>query len=530
MIDTPLRFSPSTLARSTGGCPRYRALKALPARSRTNGRRPKRRIWETFGLGPLDKVLDLHEFDGYDVDAALERWRGGEGRGAHPALARWTEHAVRRYLEAAARLHDGLALEPVSRLWARRPEQPAEGPTGSREEIVYGRRYSNNEVRELRIVRFREVGGRPRDEAEIAMAAAVLATGGPVYSDRWAPRLHIGRSTRPERVRIVEIGCADGSGNVLFDGTPEEALAAYEGHARGRLQEVAAGEELRPGFDCGKCPLVDTCPAVPSVPGLLGVDDDARPRRTWSVTTARRYNTCALTSYLHELNLPRDIAREENESTTRGRVVHDEIEARHRRSPLRVCGTDEVVTESLAASTADLVGREEARLRLQMLADHSFVCPARHAGEDAEFHPEQHVVVHDPSADVVVIARIDLLYRVGRRWRYRETKTSKYVYEGNLLENYKQIALAILLSAEGVLPGGQGGCHVELERLTASGPVLTEFDVADPELVQAAREVVRSAVVGWHADETPAASPDSKTCGSCGFNRWCPDAVAEARA
>jgi hypothetical protein len=163
-----------------------------------------------------------------------------------------------------------------------------------------------------------------------------------------------------------------------------------------------------------------------------------------------------------------------------------------------------------------------------MIGDHFLVCPLRGADEETEVHPERSVVVYDPAANVVVIAKVDLLYRTAGVWRLRETKTARHLNEGNPLTRFPQISLAILLSAEGLLPGGRGGCRVELERLTAYGPVMSEFDVHDPELVAEAREVVRSRVVDWHADERLATKPGKKACGECGFTRWCPDAARGA--
>ncbi|MFD0692423.1 PD-(D/E)XK nuclease family protein [Actinomadura fibrosa] len=536
MLDTPLRLSPSAVTRS-GGCPRYRALKARPAQGRANGGRSGETFRETFGLGPLGKVLDLVEFDGLDAEAALARWRGDPSRDHHPALVRWTEHAVRQYLDAQTNgIRTEPVLQPVSRTWARRLDRPLDGLPEPHEEIVHGRRYAGGGVRELRLTRYQGVEDRPRDEAEIALAAAVVAAGGPVLGNRWGTGpLLIGRHERPERVRVVEVGCLDASSNVLFDDTAEAAFAAYEEHASGRVLEVATGEALRPGTDCGRCPIIASCPAVPSVPGLLNIDACTGPRRIWSVTTSRQYHTCAPIPYFHDLNLPRDAAREESGSTIRGRLVHAEIEARHARVPPRACAADDPLAGSAEATVDEPTAKNiaddlETRLRHQMLGDHSFVCPMRHAGTTTgvEIVPEHQVVTYDPSANVAVIAKIDLLYRIGGNWRLREIKTSRHLYEGDLLQKYEQIALAVLLSAEGALPGGRGGCRVELERLTATGPVLTEFDATDPELVRAAREVVQSAVARWHSDETLATSP-GKACRDCGFIRWCPDARTDAK-
>lgn len=525
MPDTLLRISPSLVARPKGGCPRYRALKARPARSRPNGGRRRRRPREAFGLGPFGKVLDLIEFDDLDPETALARWPGRQSLVPHPALVRWTEHAVRRYLDARADgTLAGRPLQPVSRKWARRLDRPLARLPEPHEEIVHGRRYESDDVRELRLTRYQGVEGRTRDEAEIALAAAVLAAGGPVLGRPWDPGpLRIGRAEQPRRVRVVEVGCLDGSSNLLFDDTPEAALEAYEEHARERVVEVATSEELRPGSDCGQCPAVTSCAAVPSVPGLLGVDEPTGSTRVWSVTTSRRYGMCPPVPYFHDLNLPRDTAREENESTVRGRLVHAEIETRHRRVPPRPCAPDDPITVPTEPGTE--TNDEEDELRRQMLGDHFLACPMRSSGDavDTEFSPEHQVVVHDPSADVVVIAKADLLYRVGGTWRIRETKTSLRPYEGDLLRRHEQVALAVLLSAEGALPGGRGGCRVELERLTATGPLLTEFDPADPVVVGRAREVVQAAVASWYSDETLATSP-GPACRNCGFTRWCPDA------
>ena len=208
-----------------------------------NGVRRGRTFRETFGLGPLGKVLDLVEFDGLETEAALARWRGGPSRDLHPALVRWTEHAVRQYLDARTNeMNAGPVLQPVSRTWARLLNRPLDGLSDPHEEIVHGRRYAGGRVRALCLTRYGGVEGRPRDEAEIALAAAVLAAGGPVLNRPWSTGpLLIGRYERPERVRVIEIGCLDGSSNVLFDDTAEVAFEAYEEHALDRVRMAPQG-------------------------------------------------------------------------------------------------------------------------------------------------------------------------------------------------------------------------------------------------------------------------------------------------
>lgn len=158
-----------------------------------------------------------------------------------------------------------------------------------------------------------------------------------------------------------------------------------------------------------------------------------------------------------------------------------------------------------------------------MIGDHALVCPLRHRPDDAILHPELPVVVYDPDADVVVIAKADLLYRVAYQWTLRETKTAGVLSEGDPLDQYPQLALAVLLAGAEVLPG-KGRCRVELERLTGSGPVLTELDIAATDVVAKAQRVLEEHVSAWHADARYPAKA-GKACADCPFTRWCPDAV-----
>jgi hypothetical protein len=158
-----------------------------------------------------------------------------------------------------------------------------------------------------------------------------------------------------------------------------------------------------------------------------------------------------------------------------------------------------------------------------MIGDHALVCPLRNGPDDAEVHPERPIVVYDPDADVVVIAKTDLLYRVADRWTLRETKTVKAPSKEDLLVEYPQLALAVLLADAGVLPGG-GPCGVELERLTGSGPVVTELEVAAPDVVAQARRVLLKYVSEWHTD-TRYPTKAGNACEDCPFTRWCPDAA-----
>jgi len=361
-------------------------------------------------------------------------------------------------------------------------------------------------------------------DAEIAVAVGVLAGGRPVWSSRWEKeQLILGRSEECRLVRLVEIGCLDASHRILFEGTPEEAYERYGQDVQERIDELTAADGHRPGDGCGRCAAVAECPAVPSRPGLLGIDNPGPARRSWSVTTGRTYRKCPAQAHLENLFLPRDRAAEDSEATVRGKAVHEWIEHRHRRTPGRPCDSADVpdASETWRQGDREVTGFQ-ARLGTQMIGDHALVCPLGDGPEDVEAHPERTIVVHDPDADVVVIAKTDLLYRAGERWALRETKTARVLSEGDPLEQYPQLALAVLLVDHGVLPGAEE-CGVELERLTGSGPVVSRLDPRAPDVLAQARRVVESHVSQWHADIDFTARP-GEACEDCPFTRWCPDA------
>ncbi|MFM9444312.1 PD-(D/E)XK nuclease family protein [Streptomyces acidiscabies] len=476
-------------------------------------------------------MLDLIEFKSLSVQDALAEWRAASERPFHAGLGQWTEHAVRGYLAASEQipvvpgLPHGESLEPVSRLWARQrgPQGPADPDWY--EEMVADRRYAGHGVRELRVVRKGSVVDGPRDESEIAVAVGVLAGGSPVLSSRWEKkRLTLGRFEEPRLVRLVEIGCVDASYRILFEGTPEDAYARYDSDVEARIGTLIAGGSYRPGTNCGRCEAVATCPEVPSRPGLLGINGTNVPRRSWSMTTGRTYGKCPARAHLEDLFLPREGSAEDSEAVVRGKAVHAWIENRHRRMPSQPCEPDDTPgsEEAWQGEGWALTGLE-ARLGIQMIGDHALVCPLRDRPDDAELHPERPVVVYDPDADVVVIAKTDLLYRAADRWTLRETKTAKTLSKENLLEEYPQLALAVVLADAEVLPGSES-CAVELERLTGTGPVVTNLEAAVPDVVAQARRVLMRYVSSWHAD-TRYPTKAGKACKDCPFTRWCPDAV-----
>lgn len=528
--DAPLLRAYVSAARpGERSCPQYRAVKARPNVVDSLRQSGKRRGLEMFGLQVLNDLLDVIEFEGLSVDQALRRLRSpGYGRPPHPALARWAAGAATRWLAVGRVLRDGdgLALAPAAREWVVQ-WRPAPGAADQviHEVCAWGRRYVSTDlhVRELRIPRTRSVKGRKADDAERGAAAFVLAKGREVL--RRPARFTEPHVLRPpdlvQWVRVVEVGCEDGSHNVLFNDSPDEAVALYNKFARGQVRESVDGGEYRPGYDCADCALVAVCPAVPKRPGILGIDDRSMPRRSWSATDGRYYAECPAREYQRRVGLPP--GRTETPEVRRGRAVHAWLERCHERVPVAGCGPDDGPREAGWGGEWSLTSDDEL-MAAQMVGDHASVCPLNDGLRDQDVRVEQPVVVYDPASDVVVIAKPDLAYCERGSWMLREFKTSRYARSGeDPFRRYPQLALGLVLLAEGALGGDPCASRVELESLTSEGPVVRAFHPSDPDHLAYARRLVRELAAPWHGDLRSEATPGD-ACRDCEFISWCPDA------
>ncbi|MEV6935650.1 SDR family NAD(P)-dependent oxidoreductase, partial [Streptomyces sp. NPDC051132] len=135
---------------------------------------------------------------------------------------------------------------------------------------------------------------------------------------------------------------------------------------------------------------------------------------------------------------------------------------------------------------------------------------------------EPRVVRHDDTAEVIVIAEPDLLYRDGDSWVWRETKTSAHGARPaqDLLRAYPQLALAVLLLSRGDLGGSASRARVELEILRPDGADLEIIDPYAPAHRTTAAGLVRDLTAGWHRDDDYAATP-GEVCTRCEVARWC---------
>ncbi|PWV54847.1 PD-(D/E)XK nuclease family protein [Nocardiopsis sp. L17-MgMaSL7] len=512
-------------------------------------------------FNPLNAVLDLVEHLGQSIDRACnqlpapgersKRIMGEFVRPVHEGLLTWTRHAAQTYLNAleADERASGLNRTPVHEPWVRQ-YLPKDYPSLTRphEFCVWGRRYTfqdgHETVRELRIPVLGTLDKRQHDEAKLAVAAFVLATETHVDQDMFDvdPGYYLGgapypmrrdasRLQPPHRVRIVEASCLDSSTSspALFDGSITEAEDFYTSSGQKALYAVLQADTRVPGSGCLSCKVREGCTELRRTPGLLGVNNQSRPRRSWSVTAGRYFLECPAKEHFRSLHLPPENSVENPVAVRQGRAVHAWLEELHSRFPRRPCTLDDLPRnhDSWTAGEWTLIG-EEARQATEMLVGHIEVCPFQDVFPAAHVHVEQTVTADDPQADVLILARPDLLYQRDGSWVYRELKTtsSDYTPGGRwLLSRHPQLALAVLLFERGVIPLGANS-SVELETLTPNGPDVRILDPHSELTRSKAREVIHELAGPWHADMSHIPTPSPKICGQCSYRRWCPSSAA----
>lgn len=476
-------------------CPASNAFKARGLRLRDRGRK-KPEALETFTNGPFMAAADILEDLGNRSDDGRRR------PPLHDGLRQWTEHALRMYRKAFL---PGPELRLVKHPWAYRYSGPdLESQTTTHLWITaWGRCFesADGRLRELRlpVTRLRE-----RSDTERAVAAWVAAEGG--------------GDPRVEEVRVIQFGLSDGRPAPVFEGTRAQARAVYRDQGAPAVRALPHGQEYRPGSACVSCVAAPVCPALPKAGGLLGVADRSRPRRSWSATTGRGHAKCPARGYLRGLRLPTDDTVERNAAAERGRAVHDFLAERHGRPQAASC--DSLIPENWVPKGYRLPD-EERLLGAELLRHHAEVCPLRTPGAQSEIRVEPRLVFDDTAADLLVLADPDLLYRDAGAWVWRETKTSgSDRHRRDVLGTYPQLALAVKILGDGLLPGSTKGDRVELELLCPGGVDLRTLDPHAPQTRAAAEKVLREQVSGWHAEALFKAAPSAE-CGTCEVAKWC---------
>jgi len=501
------------------GCPERLAVKARPAVVPATPLRYGRSRYEQFPLGRLMDVLDEHEFKGATLHDALATLVGDES--LHPATLRWIRHAAECYVASSADGGDD-PLEAVQPYWvAQRPGQRTWELYG------WGRRYqsADGSHREFRFLRLGRADDRPRPPGQVAVAAYTTAVGEPANWPRpWREPFRPSTATAASHVRITEVGLLDGSHKVLFDDSAAQAAEYFAEHGRHAIKRLESGGARTPGAQCLDCKQLTGCGSVIRAPHLLAISGRReQPLRTFSISDGRSHAACPVQQHLRSLHLPK--LNEYGPEAGRGLAVHAFLEAAHQREPRRCCGPDDLPADPANWTGGDrLLTGDLARGGARMLARHQGVCPYLHHDQITEVQVEPALSYYDTVANVLVIAKPDLLYAEGPAWVWREVKTKerhRWMGEDMLLV-YPQLALGVVILAANLLGGDTNQHRIELETLTPASADIELLDVGDPQVVERARLVVSALAEPWHRDE-PAVTRPGPDCQMCPVRMWCPD-------
>ncbi|MCX2949753.1 PD-(D/E)XK nuclease family protein [Lentzea sp. NEAU-D7] len=527
-----LRISASLAGQAEDTCPDYTAAKARPAVSaRFPVRYPKARL-EDFPLARVQKVLDRVEFGGDSIDSALQDVERCAPP-LHDMQRNFVRHAARSYL-ANQRPQDAPPVVPCRHEWAVR------GTKGDRtwESTAWGRQYHDpaTGLREFRFLVLGQTGEqsgkKDRPAAQIAHAAHVAAFGQPAERAEWnnQPYRLLGAET-VNWVRVAEVGLMDGSYELLFEGTPEQARAYFAEHAKDRITSLVRGGRQRPGASCLKCKLLTSCDALPKTPGLLGLPSRRSPwpLRKVSVSDLRYHSDCPGMAFGYSSRLPR--ANEYSLEAQLGKAVHWWLERNHRHGAGECNAFDMPMADHRWGEDPYIMSGEWARIGSQMLGWHLDICPFN-AGSITDVSIESDLAFHDTSANVVVVAKPDMLFHDNGAVVWREIKTTQRDsrYHDDPLDAHPQLALATVLLADGHLGGDLAGARVELETLRPDSANLECIEpFHEPERVAKARRILHDLAEPWRSDEIFTARPTGRVCGTCPVSQWCSSALGGGR-
>lgn len=519
-----IRVGLPLLAQDRRSCPHGLALRGRPLIQQAPERSRSKPL-EDFALGPVMRALD-----------AIEHDTPRRPKTCHPAHTAWSEAAVRNYLDArerqeAVRRDAGLPVtKPVEEDWVAISALDAPDARGARryERTAWGRRYASPDgsVRELWLLSVNSVK-KDRTEAEIVAAAAVAAAGVRARAKYGEPYVPVqGIETWPASVRVVAVGCGDGSVQVLAECSAQEARERYDEIARPVLTRMIDRHETNPGSDCVSCEGLLGCADLPHTPDILGVEPPRKSRKRRSISAAdlRIYNDCPAAFHLTRVLHLKEI-KAEAAPIRRGRAVDAWLNEQHELRRPGGC-RDVALPEAL-----DGLSDTESESALRMVAQHRALCPLDGLPDCETIRPQPRLTAYDPTIDVVVIADPDLLYTDAGGWVWRETKTAtSRLWEGRpLLESFPQIALAVVLMAAGIPGGDPRRSRIELEILYEDGSACEEIDPFDEPTLDQASALFSRLAAPWASDEIYTAKP-SRACGTCEVRRWCAPGLAESRS
>ncbi|MFJ2582896.1 PD-(D/E)XK nuclease family protein [Kitasatospora aureofaciens] len=528
-------------------CPLKRSSDARPMLRADPEAVQRAEALQDFTLKVFMDAMDLIEHGRMAPEWAIEQLWLTEGtfglngrRRAHPVLLAWTVEAVQSYV--AARKADqqmrqaaGLpATHPVPDKWVvgQDPGQIDSRGADTYEATAWGRRYAaqDGSTRDLWLLSFGATK-EDRPEAEKAAAAFVAARGMPAKGG-WKARhtpvpagaLHPGRTTAPERVRVIEFGCGEGTSAELLDWDRAKVQQRFASDAWPALARAVDDTRVLPGSSCVDCKALSGCGELVRSPGLLQMTPAGpkRARRSVSVTDLRSYRDCPA-KYHATRQLKLRTAQPESPEIRRGRAVDSWLNERHGTHPHGGCRTlpGPADPSSWTSAGLHLVGKE-AEDGASMLEQHAQVCPLNGLAPGELVRVQHQVTCYDPELDLVLIATPDLLYTRRGGWVWWEMKTANSrLYEGEpLMASYPQLAMGVLLLAAGVLGGDIARSRVEFELLHSDDLTFLELDPSRSQVVSEAREVIAALARPWADDQLYPATP-GRPCGSCEARNWC---------
>ncbi|HEX5016950.1 MAG TPA: PD-(D/E)XK nuclease family protein [Actinomycetes bacterium] len=503
-----VRVSATDLA-SREPCDRYLAAKVRPyAKARDWQRRfPPDKHATPFPLRDVvDVVVAASRQAPMEDYQGLEAWIRAEIDNRSPSriVRPYLDQAIRNAIDAHTAIEDELGpLELVA-------VNPEIGPP-ERRLTVWAPLYATNDgILEVR--RFRLGSARTEqnedDEAWVRAAAWVAAT----YPT----------TPPPTRVRVIEVGLADGSVHVAFDGNWDTARSMLDA-VRPKLQIIPTGTDARPGHQCGSCKVAGVCDALPHAPGVLGHDRPGHQTRSVSPSALETYAQCPARWLLsHELHLPR--ADDTGDAQVRGIRVHEWLHAAHGRGV--ACTSDDLPNPDEGMGLAeDLMTRDEYALAFPVLLSHLDVCVL---GETNQTLVDSERVFHvfDETADVVVACKPDLTTARGDTLVLTEVKSSMHGTPESPQDAFSstlQVPVMLNMLDKGLATSlGYRRAEVRLEYLTPSGAQVWTWATDDASAISNAEARLRSSAASWHYDHTWRTRPGAH-CAWCPVRQWCPD-------
>ncbi|MFF1872615.1 PD-(D/E)XK nuclease family protein [Kitasatospora herbaricolor] len=503
-----IRASATDAQDNPGGCGLYAAAKARP--------KVRAAAWQLrydgqpFMLRVIrESAVHLHG------DDRVSTWEGLQAAlkeriapwDLHPGVRIYVEHAVEHYLDA----HDELAARFGEARFARfDPTAGGDGRELTAWAPLYQYQDGTREVRRMRLRSARSSAG-PEDDRWSAVAAHAAA----------------GQAMRlpASLIRVVEVGLFDGSTEITFEGTPQQAYERYAAHVRPVIQLFLHSVDARPGRNCHRCKLAGCCASLVDETRVLGQESAGTHTRSVSASDLELYSKCAARWYLERVcHLPKDDDGIPSTASERGRAVHRWLADAHARNT--PCIASDTGSYDAPETFTGSLGPDEYEQVRDFLAAHVGSCPLDGV---QGLSLETPVYGYDAAADVIIASQPDLVYvDSAGRVVIRETKTAVEMPEdaNDAFDRFFAVAWLINIAkfAKGAFGESADLPRVELEVITPERSQVFTWQPQDEGVARMAHSDVRQHVSAWHHDAAWPASPGPQ-CSWCPVRRWCPDAA-----